>query len=105
MRISDWSSDVCSSDLEDLGLAAALHRHHERQAELCLIGLVQRGEAGALGIGEQVEPGRGLLLRRDRREAPGPYQAPGEVGMRRDECALLRLCCGAPGGEDRQSVV
>src|SRR3546814_13419559 len=25
MRISDWSSDVCSSDLDDLGLAREVH--------------------------------------------------------------------------------
>src|SRR3546814_13847267 len=28
MRISDWSSDVCSSDLLDLGLAAVAGRDH-----------------------------------------------------------------------------
>src|SRR3546814_14528529 len=34
-----------------------------------------------------------------RYEAPVPYQAPGEVGMRRDESAVLRMCCGAQGGD------
>src|SRR3546814_2336307 len=29
MRISDWSSDVCSSDLRDAGIGAAAHRHAE----------------------------------------------------------------------------
>src|SRR3546814_7799189 len=28
LRISDWSSDVCSSDLLDLGLAAVAGRDH-----------------------------------------------------------------------------
>src|SRR3546814_16770838 len=31
MRISDWSSDVCSSDL---GVAAHLHRPHRADADL-----------------------------------------------------------------------
>src|SRR3546814_10102499 len=38
MRISDWSSDVCSSDLRGLGVAA----------------LVQRGEEGG-GVGPDVD--------------------------------------------------
>src|SRR3546814_9248397 len=37
MRISDWSSDVCSSDLQDIGLGA--------------VGIVdQRDEGGAVGV-------------------------------------------------------
>src|SRR3546814_15499549 len=36
MRISDWSSDVCSSDLPELGVQAfkKIKRHHRRLAEI-----------------------------------------------------------------------
>src|SRR3546814_14140498 len=44
MRISDWSSDVCSSDLEDL-LAAHLVRDH--QHELVALLLRDQGQADA----------------------------------------------------------
>src|SRR3546814_1141899 len=44
MRISDWSSDVCSSDL-----AATLHR---RARDLGLVG-------GALGLPQQLDGGQG----------------------------------------------
>src|SRR3546814_3919543 len=38
MRISDWSSDVCSSDLllEDLHVTGAVHRLHSQDALLGL---------------------------------------------------------------------
>src|SRR3546814_9075757 len=42
MRISDWSSDVCSSDLRDLGAAA----HAEA---------VDRGHGGAAQLGQALE--------------------------------------------------
>src|SRR3546814_16656008 len=39
MRISDWSSDVCSSDLSGQGICPQRHRsihcHHARPRELC----------------------------------------------------------------------
>src|SRR3546814_5157256 len=35
MRISDWSSDVCSSDLEQHGDGAAEHRQRQQQQESC----------------------------------------------------------------------
>src|SRR3546814_21060807 len=56
MRISDWSSDVCSSDLRTL----------ER------VGLERRAQRG--GLEQQREPGHGALLARRRGEAaePGP---------------------------------
>src|SRR3546814_18782893 len=47
MRISDWSSDVCSSDLFERGFVEAVQHQHLRPAE-------QRGverEAGVFGRG------------------------------------------------------
>src|SRR3546814_13008067 len=45
MRISDWSSDVCSSDLRTIGLVVVNSRFHNRTdprariPEACLLGL------------------------------------------------------------------
>src|SRR3546814_9429372 len=36
MRISDWSSDVCSSDLGGIGAAGGIEDHHAVGAELAL---------------------------------------------------------------------
>src|SRR3546814_1501320 len=51
MRISDWSSDVCSSDLKAVFASFGLKRGNQR------LGLVERGEAIAL---VSVEHGVGL---------------------------------------------
>src|SRR3546814_16116419 len=57
MRISDWSSDVCSSDLADIGLervAAERNivgdiRHHGELAQLS-DGAVGRADSGAVNV-------------------------------------------------------
>src|SRR3546814_13402187 len=45
MRISDWSSDVCSSDLDDLVAHAVEHMFHERYEEF--LGLLDVGDPRA----------------------------------------------------------
>src|SRR3546814_5747256 len=61
MRISDWSSDVCSSDLRELVLAAGL-AHHARAGAVAAVGRAEAGgeeedavrvamhQAGRLGV-------------------------------------------------------
>src|SRR3546814_2045151 len=50
MRISDWSSDVCSSDLVAPRQVGQGHRDHQRQFAPDLpLGLQRRGDAG-LGV-------------------------------------------------------
>src|SRR3546814_2014357 len=49
MRISDWSSDVCSSDLDDTGLVAFI-RGHEADVE-ALASLIQKVCKSALPFG------------------------------------------------------
>src|SRR3546814_4401255 len=51
MRISDWSSDVCSSDLEDVGEDRQRGGHHERgtQAHDAAGGDDHRGGIGHRG--------------------------------------------------------
>src|SRR3546814_11086057 len=52
MRISDWSSDVCSSDLLDLGgktlEALEIGRLHQRPVE------ARRGDFQAIGAGDRI---------------------------------------------------
>src|SRR5690606_8739327 len=54
----DWSSDVCSSDLTDVGLAV-LPRPDGLALQVAVLGLgvVLNGLAGALYIGAQLGPG------------------------------------------------
>src|SRR3546814_17621481 len=86
MRISDWSSDVCSSDLR--GQCAASNRHrnppegYPSRAPWGLPGTARSGHLGAAGVGQ---PGHGLVqglaeggqvlvdlaLADDHRRAPG----------------------------------
>src|SRR3546814_8677455 len=57
MRISDWSSDVCSSDLEDTQLVANTARAKARDSEtdFDLVGKRQRGEICAARLGHQAD--------------------------------------------------
>ena len=52
---------------EDVGLVEAAHGDDEGEAELRDVGVVELGEAGALGVGQGVEAGAGLLGGRFRR--------------------------------------
>src|SRR3546814_2539819 len=73
MRISDWSSDVCSSDLEHLGG----HDHYRcvsvyrvvagEQADL--VGAVAPGEVGVLLVGQRLDGSgvEGLATRSEER--------------------------------------
>src|SRR3546814_12309831 len=66
MRISDWSSDVCSSDLQELiGQAADLRRHGGRE-EQRLADLRQQAD-NALDVGHEahVEHAVGLVDHQD----------------------------------------
>src|SRR3546814_11959090 len=58
MRISDWSSDVCSSDLrdQDIGDAAVLELVHDAHPELCAFGLLDPDPEDFLGpVGQYAE--------------------------------------------------
>ena len=72
-------------------LLPALDRHDEREAEARLVRVVERGEARALGVGQAVEAGAGLLLAGIGGQPPGAREAAGEVGMGVDQRALLRV--------------
>src|SRR3546814_4051134 len=82
MRISDWSSDVCSSDLQDLGALHLLHPGLERRAlrqtvadrtAEFVVEVVgeQRPEGRRVALGERVddhaERGLGTLQEGDRK--------------------------------------
>src|SRR3546814_17912683 len=67
MRISDWSSDVCSSDLVD---AAARHFGGEGGAHVIIETLVAaRGAAGDAGLGDARVPDERHLAPRGQRAA------------------------------------
>src|SRR3546814_9403245 len=79
MRISDWSSDVCSSDLEEEPQRAddAVHRWCG-DARLLLLDLELPDILGARGVGRAPEPGREpsdiatiITMRLLREAAPG----------------------------------
>src|SRR3546814_8626167 len=81
MRISDWSSDVCSSDLRlDFGAAADAHDPLRRQAEFdqgapAGVGAIGRqfpvavtpvvGEGGGVGVTDDGNPVRQAIDRQD----------------------------------------
>src|SRR3546814_8752646 len=52
MRISDWSSDVCSSDLRGVVEGAVLHDHADRLDRLQVLGRIARDqeEVGELAL-------------------------------------------------------
>src|SRR3546814_5638747 len=56
MRISDWSSDVCSSDLRRHAAYRGYHRHRQRDqpADQRAVILDQRGLEIHLSLGEHV---------------------------------------------------
>src|SRR3546814_12570210 len=74
MRISDWSSDVCSSDLEDSGLV----KQHAGEAGRAL----EAGQPGqALGRGRHV---LALVLVAARHQEP-VHPAPGQLPAERSD--------------------
>src|SRR3546814_20882022 len=50
MRISDWSSDLCSSDLADLGCAVALASRTEADCADLAAGIAERFRVPAVGL-------------------------------------------------------
>src|SRR3546814_15644206 len=63
MRISDWSSDVCSSDLPDIAVCPSFVFDHERLPE-CLAERLGNGPCNAVGRatgGEDDADGNGLV--------------------------------------------
>src|SRR3546814_12583251 len=98
MRISDWSSDVCSSDLQ-LGRACRVDARMAGgdgrvECTACLpgLGLADRPQAGgrpALSLCR-----RGAVERRASRGAPGSQGV----------CRLARLCAPHPGFPARPAV-
>src|SRR3546814_19950257 len=94
MRISDWSSDVCSSDLPGDDLVIG-HRDHvgfriERRADIAVFavgredlhaGTGRHLDARLLGEGLAVEPGDVILA---------AHGAPDLVAVRRDEVLMRR---------------
>src|SRR3546814_12562545 len=88
MRISDWSSDVCSSDLVGVGGAGEAHRARRAVAAEELHAVLVQGDAqaGAVGHG-QLEVavvqrlGQDFLGQQQRAEQLG---APLQVGERRE---------------------
>src|SRR3546814_20538015 len=76
MRISDWSSDVCSSDLQAKGAGMDRTRVHEGVRQMRFEGLLARHERGALSQAEAAEmlgmSERTLRSWRDRQHADGP---------------------------------
>src|SRR3546814_11088774 len=121
MRISDWSSDVCSSDLDDHGEA------QDAEADLAKLtgeALDQLGRGGGLpGLAQQPARERvgrldgglvGVDLDRRRILEPGLDLVPVEGDVAADAEAFLDGLLVAPGdvlhrlvanGQDRKSVV
>src|SRR3546814_7971969 len=113
MRISDWSSDVCSSDLhleEDLGVASAedrfgkilaiamaqladrLEGEHDRRPELAPLGQQPREIVDARQIVQFVEQEPDAAIggrHKPEQGARGAFEPAGEERLRRLEIILL----------------
>src|SRR3546814_9384438 len=104
MRISDWSSDVCSSDLLDLGRRIALRIGRDLHID-ALANVFAGGDGGALSgliiagkYANAVHPdGAPQLVERIARAAPAAAQRGGGGGK------LERLGGGQIGDRDRKS--
>src|SRR3546814_15922989 len=93
MRISDWSSDVCSSDLDSVGLVAVVAMARtEAQPSVVDQPEEQRHE---VKMGRDLGPGRAAVLERDRFEDPvdDPDRAEVEAG-RSEESRVGKACVG-----------
>src|SRR3546814_1753546 len=85
MRISDWSSDVCSSDLADPAKGVAyLERAHKAGIPSATARL---GEAYLEGRGVPQDPGKAIPLLQQAAEAgqPGAMMALGQGYLRSEE--------------------
>src|SRR3546814_14005272 len=86
MRISDWSSDVCSSDLLLIGQLAVDRRHQGRGIGSMLVAdAFRRCIAGAEIIG-----GRAIVVRAIDVEAEAYWQSWGFVAARDNPSILMR---------------
>src|SRR3546814_7594878 len=72
MRISDWSSDVCSSDLEDRGRACQVDRenHHVDRHAAVAEGAGERRIDRPAGAGSGIHEGRAQQQQESRHEQP-----------------------------------
>src|SRR3546814_6314611 len=80
MRISDWSSDVCSSDLATRCVAAALHR---RRAAMPRRAWPSGGRGSCRGPVERDRRGRGQFLEHS-------FVEPDDAVRRRDRLGAVR---------------
>src|SRR3546814_13158620 len=98
MRISDWSSDVCSSDLADPAVARRSHQAViDAAGALAALQVVDAAEILAAQQPGQTQPGAGLP---QLRPAVGPDRIDAAAGARQ-----LDIGCGGKQTEDRKSVV
>ena len=93
--------DAGLEGLQDARLVEAAHGDDEGEAELRLVGVVELGEAGALGVGEGVEAGAGLLGGGFGGQAFGGGQLAGEVGVGLEDGEALVRGGGAEGAGQR----
>ena len=89
--------DAGLEGLQDARLVEAAHGDDEGEAELRLVGVVELGEAGALGVGEGVEAGAGLLGGGFGGQAFRRRQLAGEVGVGLEDGEALLRAGGAEG--------
>src|SRR3546814_12600055 len=85
MRISDWSSDVCSSDLviaRPAVAATARHRRRHDVGDIAIAGLIVRA---AIAIGVDIAIGPRLAVRGARPDILGKGARPVAVITRRSE--------------------
>src|SRR3546814_8113999 len=89
MRISDWSSDVCSSDLRRWSLGAGTapgdrprarpelfsFRHHGGAAQLSAVSARRDGKARGSSAGAEAWPGRGCQARQRSEEHTSELQS------------------------------
>src|SRR3546814_5842005 len=93
MRISDWSSDVCSSDLEDTAASTA-HRHL-RIGDLAIAGLAAQLAHGFDQVIEGMEP--------PFRQLP-PVRVEREDAVQRDTLAAFEKVAGRARLRDAQGL-
>src|SRR3546814_20069752 len=81
MRISDWSSDVCSSDLEGDGLEYLGTLTAARRGPDGAAGALAQGASRRFGYHRAVRRGAGRAVRRRRRRGAGDTgRSRGQIG-------------------------